>query len=229
MTFPAENQRPRRARNEPDTAGRGLPLAFTAPAAPSAPAAPTVAIRQSQEFLQPSQPMPDLPDDGPDDLFEKEWDAPRRTNRLTAVLVAGLVAVAGFAGGVLTQKNHDAGLTASAASGISALRNRAAAGGFGAASGYGAAAGPATGSGAAGAAASEIPVVVGTVASISGTTLKAKNFADAVITVVVPATATVTTTGLGGLTVGAPVSVVGTKAAGGTVTATSITSRKTTG
>src|SRR5664279_4234823 len=131
MTFPTENQRPRRARNEPDTAGRGLPLAgpgipsrptLPAPSPFSAPTAATAPTRPSQEFLQPSQPMPDLPDDEPDDLFEKEWDAPRRTNRLTAVLVAGLVAVAGFAGGVLTQKNHDAGLTASAASGISALR-----------------------------------------------------------------------------------------------------------
>jgi hypothetical protein len=64
---------------------------------------------------------------------------------------------------------------------------------------------------------------------ISGSTLKVTNFAGTIVTVTVPVTTTVTVTGLGGLTVGAPVSVVGTKAADGTVTATSITSRKATG
>jgi hypothetical protein len=187
-------------------------------------------------------PMAEEPETEPgdDDLFEREWDRPRRSNRLTAVLAAGLVAVAGFTGGVLAQKQHDAGLASSAASNGSAARNRAAAGGF---SGFGTAGGApggfagASGPGAAGAesaagaggAAAQVPVVVGTVASITGTTLKVKNFADAVVTVQVPATATVTTPGLTGLKVGMSVSVVGAKAADGTVTATAVTGRVPTG
>ena len=156
------------------------------------------------------------------------------------VIPAGLVVVAGFAGGVWVQKNHDAGLTASAATLTSALRSRASAGGFAGAGGYGGASGSygggyggsGTGTGAAsgsGAGVATVPVVVGTVASISGGTLRVKNFADALITVVVPESATVTSTGLGGLSVGVPVSVVGTKAADGTVTAAAITGHRATG
>ena len=63
--------------------------------------------------------------------------------------------------------------------------------------------------------------------SISGTTLTITNFAGTVVTVTVPPTATVTTSGLGGLAVGATVSVAGTPNPDGTVTATSVTSRKT--
>jgi hypothetical protein len=177
---------------------------------------------------------------GDDGLFGKALDAPPRTNRVTAVLAAGLVVVAGFAGGVWVQKNHDAGLTASAATLTSALRSRASAGGFAGAGGYGGASGSygggyggsGTGTGAAsgsGAGVATVPVVVGTVASISGGTLRVKNFADALITVVVPESATVTSTGLGGLSVGVPVSVVGTKAADGTVTAAAITGHRATG
>ena len=49
------------------------------------------------------------------------------------------------------------------------------------------------------------------------------------ITVTVPPTATVTTDGLGGLVAGDTVSVTGTKAADGTVTATSVTGHRTSG
>ncbi len=44
-------------------------------------------------------------------------------------------------------------------------------------------------------------------------------------TVLVPQTATVTTSGLTGLAAGAPVTVEGTRGADGTVTATAVTSR----
>jgi hypothetical protein len=72
-----------------------------------------------------------------------------------------------------------------------------------------------------------MPVAIGTVKSISGTTLTITNFAGTTVTVTVPSTATVTTPGLRGLTVGATVSVAGTTNADGTVTATSVTSRRT--
>jgi len=179
----------------------------------------------------PAPPAP-FPAAGPagedDDLFDREWDRPRRTNRLTAVLVAGLVAVAGFAAGVIVQKQHDANLTATptagfAGAGAGAGRQRA-----GGSTGLGAGGAlPGTSSGAgAGAAAAGVPVVVGTVKSISGTTLVVTNFAGTAVTVQVPASATVTSSGLGGLAVGVPVSVEGSKAADGTVTATAVVSHQ---
>ncbi|OLT23499.1 hypothetical protein BJF78_32115 [Pseudonocardia sp. CNS-139] len=66
---------------------------------------------------------------------------------------------------------------------------------------------------------------MGTVAAVADGTVTVTNVAGAAVTVVVPATATVTTPGLGGLAVGAPVSVLGTTGADGVVTAESITSR----
>jgi hypothetical protein len=55
------------------------------------------------------------------------------------------------------------------------------------------------------------------------------NFAGKTITVTVPPTVTVTTSGLAGLKPGAPASVTGTANPDGSVTATSITSRTTGG
>jgi hypothetical protein len=42
--------------------------------------------------------------DSHDDLLEPEWEQPKRTSRLTVALVAALIFVLGFAGGVLTQR-----------------------------------------------------------------------------------------------------------------------------
>jgi hypothetical protein len=39
-----------------------------------------------------------------DDLLDPEWQLPRRRSRLTVALVAALIFVLGFAGGVLTQR-----------------------------------------------------------------------------------------------------------------------------
>jgi len=39
-----------------------------------------------------------------DDLLDPEWERPRRVDRLTVALVAALIFVCGFAGGVLTQR-----------------------------------------------------------------------------------------------------------------------------
>jgi hypothetical protein len=39
-----------------------------------------------------------------DDLLDLEWERPRRTGKLTVALLAALIFVLGFAGGVLTQR-----------------------------------------------------------------------------------------------------------------------------
>jgi hypothetical protein len=192
--------------------------------------------------------MAEPPADGPDDdLFEPDWDKPKRTNKLTWVLVALLVAALAFAGGVTVQKNHDEAL-AVAAAGTRTRANQSAAlgGGGGAGGGFGSSSGSGSGSGGSGPGSGgapsgsgtttggsggtdATPVAIGTVKSISGTTFTLTNFAGTVVTVTVPPTATVTTNGLQGLAVGATVSVAGTTAADGNVTATSVTSRKTGG
>jgi hypothetical protein len=49
--------------------------------------------------------MDPTPHDDPyDDLLEPDWDRPKRTSRLTVALVAALLVVLGFAGGVLTER-----------------------------------------------------------------------------------------------------------------------------
>ena len=45
--------------------------------------------------------MPMEPDD---DLLDLEWERPRRTSKVTVALLAALIFVLGFAGGVLTQR-----------------------------------------------------------------------------------------------------------------------------
>ena len=83
-----------------------------------------------------------------------------------------------------------------------------------------------TAGGATGGTAAATPVVVGTVTKVSGRTLTVKNFGCKSITVKVPKGTTISNSSdsaLGGLAKGVSVSVAGTKAADGTVTATSIT------
>jgi hypothetical protein len=105
-----------------------------------------------------------------------------------------------------------------------------AAGGFGPLTGTSGGTAAASGAGGSGPGSSSgVPVVVGTVRAVSETTLVVTNFAGTAVTVHVPASATVTTPGLGGLTVGATVSVSGTRRADGSVTATAVVSRRVRG
>ena len=164
-------------------------------------------------------------DENGGDLFgDEQWDRPPRTNRLTRVLLVAILVVAGFGGGVLVQKH--AGSSSSSASSF-ASRFAAAggtsrgAGGFGGLAPAGGTSTAASGSGAA----AQAPVVVGTVKSVSGTTVLVANFAGTVVTVTVPATATVTTPGLAPLAAGQTVSVSGAKQADGSVVATAIVAR----
>jgi len=172
----------------------------------------------------------------------------RRVTRLTLILIAAVIAGVAFVGGVVVQRQVGGSAGTAGGGAASAMPGGASGfGGFGAesggfgggANGFGGGSGDADGSdadtgrtdagrGGAGAdsASSGAPVVVGTVTRISGRTLTVKNFAGSVITVKVPVGTTISDsskTALGGLTKGVAVSVVGSEAADGTVTASSIT------
>jgi hypothetical protein len=191
-------------------------------------------------------PDDDMRADADDDLFG-DWE-PRRISRLTVVLAAAVLVVGGFAVGAVIGKRSAPAATAATAAGAAAGGRFAGqnGAGFGGGTGFGGAggargagagaagagggAGTAGGAGAAGAAGGAgigtgTPVVVGTVQSVSGARLVVKNFAGAQVVVRVPAGTPVTTTGLAGLNKGRIVSVQGTRAADGSVTATAIVSR----
>jgi hypothetical protein len=176
-------------------------------------------------------------DDPDDDLFHIDDDAftrPRRTNGWTRLIVAALVGVVGFGGGVLAQKSHDVELVSS---GAFAGRARSGAGGPGG-SGRGGAPGGAGwpggpggsgGSGGSGEAASAdtaLPAVVGTVTAVAAARLVVTNFAGTAVAVTITPTTTVTLVGTTSLATGLSASAVGTKAADGSVTATAITVRR---
>jgi hypothetical protein len=164
-------------------------------------------------------------DENDSDLFgDEQWDRPPRTNRLTRVLLMAILVVAGFGGGVLVQKHagSSSGSASSLPSGFPTGGFSPGAGGFG---GPAAGGGTSTAAAGSGASSSQAPVVVGTVKSVSGTTVLVANFAGTVVKVTVPATATVTTPGLTPLAVGETVSVSGAKKADGSVVATAIVAR----
>jgi hypothetical protein len=154
-----------------------------------------------------------------------------KPSRLTVILLAAILAAAAFGGGVLVQKHYGASSTAATGTGLpSGFPSFAGGGGF-----PGGAGGPSVtgtgggGGGAGGGAATNTPSVVGTVVKVSGTTVTVKNFAGKTVTVKVPAGTTISlssTLSLTGLKSGTTVSVVGTTAADGSVTASAVTARK---
>lgn len=194
------------------------------------------------------------------DLLDPLWTQPKRVNRLTVLLAGGLVAVLGFAGGVLVQKHHDSGLVAPTAGaqtaarafarsgagggglpdfgalpggsgGVPGVGNRGAVGGgteggigSGPGTGTGRGTGESGGTGGSGSG-SGVPVVVGKVVSVNVGGLVVEDFAGRRVAVHVAGRVPVTTAGLGGLRAGATVSVSGSRAADGSVTASSVVSR----
>ena len=178
-----------------------------------------------------------------DDDLDLLAEVNHRPSRTTVLLVAGILAAVAFVGGAIVQK-HYGGTSSSGqavAGGFAGRGGGAGAyGGFGGFPGGGQAGGAATGGGAAagggtaaggsaaGGAAAATPVVVGTVTKLSGTSLTVKNLGGKSVNVKVPEGATITLVAGKSLTTlktGATVSVSGTTAANGTVTATSITVR----
>jgi hypothetical protein len=166
--------------------------------------------------------------DPDDEMFDESWNAPKKTNRLTAALVVALLVVAGFAGGVLVQKHHDVGLAAAAA-GVAPRRAGGAGNGGGRGQGAPSSAAPTAGAGAgagtAGDTATGAPVVEGTVRTVNKDSIEVTDGSGAVVRVFVPQSATVSARGLGGLAFNDPVSVAGVKEVDGSVTATSVTVR----
>lgn len=220
---------------DPWTAGQTMP----GPPAERPPVAdPPVAGHRASDVDE----VPPADADRDEGFLDDEWERPRRANRLTWILLAAIVAALAFAGGVTVQKSHDATLfgavatRARAATGTGAGtggqgRSDAAGTGQGGGTGQGAGAGSGTGGDTSGAGSADAttPVAVGTITSVSGQTLTLTDFGGTVITVHIPATATVTTVGLNPPAVGSPVSIVGTKAPDGSVTAGSVTVRAPTG
>ena len=151
-----------------------------------------------------------------DDAEFAEVPPKRQVPALTKLLVVGIALVLSFAGGVLVQKLHDASLTSTVA---------AFPGGAGGIPAFLSGAG-ATGSGSSAAASG--PVLVGTVVSVSGGDITVKDLGGTSHAVHTSAATGLATTGAAwstSLPPGTTVSIEGTKAQDGAVTATTITRR----
>ena len=147
----------------------------------------------------------------------------RRVPLLTKGLIVGILMVLAFGGGVIIQKQHDAS-SASATSGFPSF-----AGGIPAGAGAGAGGGGASNGGASGgSAAASGPVVVGTVVGVAGNDVTVKDLGGSSHVVHVSATTGLATSSVDwstSLKPGTTVSVNGTKADDGTITATTVTQR----
>ena len=190
---------------------------------------------------QPVAPTASTFPTDPDTAMPEEDDADlaavpprRRVPALTKLLFVAIIGALAFGGGVLVQKQHDATLTS--ASRVPDFASLFGAGGLptgaGPRAGAGASSAPGIGGAGTGGSAAgstgDVPVLIGTVESISGSDLTVKDLGGA--THVVHGTATTVLSVIsadwsGSLKTGATVSVQGTKAPDGSVTATAVTQR----
>ncbi len=182
--------------------------------------------------LGASQPVASPPSSAPTqptamELEEDDADitafAPRRSvPRLTKLLFVLIIGTLAFGGGVLVQKQHDASQTSPTGSLASLFAGGLPTGGGG---GLPTSLGNTTsGNGSSG----DVPVLIGTVESVAGADLTVKDLGGTSHVVHATATTTisvVSTDWSGSLKVGVTVSVQGTKAADGSVTATAVTQR----
>jgi hypothetical protein len=188
-----------------------------------------VSTNDPDPFFVPTPTPPDPPAPGPTqplihpDDPDDDWAAVSPTGRglrvraLTGSLVVLAVLAGGFWGGVVAEKHHGSGSATTSASAIAARFAAAArgasgtgTGGTGGFSGFGGAAGAATS---------------GLVTGVVGNVLYVTNSSGALVKVTVGPSATITRTGkssLSGLQTGDTVIVSGTKAANGSVSATSV-------
>jgi len=156
-----------------------------------------------------------------DDADFAEPPPKRRVPVLTKGLIVGILMVVAFGGGVMIQKQHDAS-SASASSGFPSF-----AGGIPAGAGAGGG-GASNGGASGGSTAASGPVVVGTVVGVAGNDVTVKDLGGSTHVVHVSATtglATTSVTWSTSLKPGTTVSVNGTKADDGTITATTVTQR----
>jgi len=185
---------------------------------------------------QPVASPPSLPPTPPTamDLEDDDGDITalpprRRVPGLTKLLFLAIIGTLAFAGGVLVQKQHDASLTTTPASLASLFAGGLPTGGGGGlGGGLGGAptsSAPATnGSGSTG----DVPVLIGTVDAVNGSDLTVKDLGGTSHVVHATATTTISVVSAdwsGSLKVGATVSIQGSKAADGSVTATAVTQR----
>jgi hypothetical protein len=163
------------------------------------------------EGTSPQSAMPDT-----DDADFAEPPPRRRVPMLTKGLIVGILMVVAFGGGVMIQKQHDASST-SASSGVPSFSG-------GIPAGAGASSGGASG----GSTAASGPVVVGTVVGVAGNDVTVKDLGGSTHVVHVSATTGLATTSVDwstSLKPGTTVSINGTKADDGTITATTVTQR----
>ena len=181
---------------------------------------------------QPVAPSPSTPPTQPtvmeleaDDADIMALPARRRVPGLTKLLFVAIIGALAFGGGVLVQKQHDAALTSTPGSLASLFAGGLPTGGLGGGGGAPTSSASATGgSGSSGA----VPVLIGTVESVSGADLTVKDLGGTSHLVHATATTTVSVISAdwsGSLKVGVTVSVQGSKAADGSVTATAVTQR----
>lgn len=161
-----------------------------------------------------------------DDADFAELPPKRRVPRITKVLLVGILVAAGFGGGVMIQKNFGASSASSPSSFPSFAGGLPA--GFPTGGGGGGGGGASNDGSGQGSTAASGPVVVGTVVSVSGNDVTIKDLGGATHIVHVAATTGLATAGVDwstSLKPGSTVSVNGTKADDGSVTATTVTQR----
>jgi len=197
----------------------------------------------------PAAPEGALDLDGPDrddsDLVgDSQWNRPSVGNRVTSLLLVTTLLVAAFGTGIWVQRRQTQTSTSAAASGLpgtlpagfnpGSLPAGFPSGGFGgggfpATGGTGSSgstgAGPTGAAGSTSGVGSSLPVVVGTITSVAGSSLTVKNLGDQVVAVTIPDTARVTTLGVRPLASGMTVSVSGAKRDDGSVVATEVVVR----
>jgi hypothetical protein len=190
------------------------------------PEAITEPVPDVSEAREPTQTLDLLHPEDPDD----EWpvEPPKRNLKLripTAALVGLLILAGGFWGGAVAEKHHS-GSSSSGNSALAALAQRFAGGGTGATGARGAGgAGGTGGTGFFGAGGAGGSATTGLVTGVQGNTLYVTDSSGALIKVTVAPSVAITRTAstpLTGLQTGDTVVVSGTKAANGTITATSV-------
>jgi len=176
--------------------------------------------------LRPDDPEGTAPPSAMTDMEDADFaELPprRRVPLLTKGLIVGILMVVAFGGGVVIQKQHDAS-SASTSTGFPSLS-----GGIPAGAGAGTGSGGAGNGGASGgSAAASGPVVVGTVVGVAGNDVTVKDLGGSSHVVHVSATTGLATSSVDwstSLKPGTTVSVNGTKADDGTITATTVTQR----
>ena len=157
-----------------------------------------------------------------DDAEFAELPPKRHVPGLTRLLIVGVLVAGAFGAGVLVQKQHDASLTSATA--FPALG----AGGLPAFLSGAGAAGSAPSAGGTSSASVSGPVLIGTVVAVAGGDVTVKDLGGTTHVVHTSATTGLATTGADwstSLPPGTTVSIEGTKAGDGTVTATTVTRR----